>query len=308
MTPRGSGRPAPAKPGHARGAARRRWLAVHRWIGLLAGVVLAVQALSGMLLVLKRPLMKWEVGAALVELQATAVPPPPAAAWADEAAWRDSARRAYPQLRRIAGAQGPNQGFLPSDNAMVFGAVEGRRGMGIAVLDPFTAEPRGFFHFDDLWLARIVALHRSLLLPPSLGGPVGAAFGALALLSLLSGLWLWWPRGGRWRQALRWRAASHGVRRLRNWHEVIAVWLSLPLLVLTVTGIWLSVPGWFAWAGNPRTLKPIFSALHGHLLLGTAGQVVVTLAGMVLTVLCVTGMLLWWRLRPNRRSGRRAPA
>lgn len=279
------------------GASRKLWLKVHLWLALTLGLVFALLGLSGALLVLRAPLLQWEVGSAAVQLKAPAPPGMPQAA---PEAWKRAAIAAYPQLRRAMGAAAPRAGFLVSDNAMVFGPLRDRAGMGIAMVDPYTAEPRAFFVFDDLWLARAVALHRSLLLPPPLGLPLLAMSGVLLFLSLSTGAWLWWPRGSgtsRWRAVLTLRRHSLGVRRWRELHNVAAAYLFVPLLLLTLSGTWLARPGWFAWTGLGASVKPLVSALHAELMLGVAGQVIGVLAGLALPLLYVSGLVMWWRKR-----------
>lgn len=57
--------------GSAAGAGRQRarmwWLRVHRWLGVAAAVLLLLIAMSGMLLAAKKPLLRWEIGAAALE-------------------------------------------------------------------------------------------------------------------------------------------------------------------------------------------------------------------------------------------------
>lgn len=283
---------------------RKLWLQVHLWIALILGLVLALIGLSGSVLVLRAPILKWEAGAAALEL---ARAPPPGASHASPETWKSAAQAAYPQLARVIGALPPGAGFLPSDNALVFGPMRDRPGMGIAMVDPYDASARAFFVYDDLMLARIVALHRALLLPRPLAGPAVAACGIALLVSLGTGAWLWWPRGrapGRWRRALGLSRQSRGLRRWLELHNVSAAYLFAPLLVLTVTGTWLAQPGWFAALGLDKSFQPIASALHARLMLGTFGEILVFLAGLALPVLYVSGLAMWWQKRRARRNAR----
>lgn len=289
--------------------AREVWRQIHLWIALTVGFLLALLGLSGSVLVLRAPLLQWEVGAAAVQLQQ---PAPSGARYASPDTWRQAARTAYPQFTRIMGAAEPRAGFLHSDNALVFGAVQGRRGMGIAMVDPYTAAPRAFFVFDDLFLAKAVALHRSLLLPPPVGLPLLAVCGFVLLVSLVTGAWLWWPRGDQWRHwraALTYRWQSRGFRAWRDLHNVASAYLFVPLLLLTLTGIWLARPGWFSWLGAVGLgtgFKPTASALHAELMLGVVGQVITFLAGLALPLLYVSGIAMWWRKRAARRVAARS--
>lgn len=287
-------------PSSDRARARQSWRQVHLWVALTVGLVLALLGLSGSLLVLRAPLLEWEVGTAAVRLQA---PPPAGASYAAPDDWKRAASEAYPQLVRVMGAAAPRKGFLSSENALVFGPVQGRRAMGIAMVDPYTAAPRAFFVFDDLLLAKVVALHRALLLPPPIGQPLLALSGFALLISLGTGAWLWWPRSlqwARWRAALVVRRHSRGLRFWLELHNVAAAYLFLPLLLLTLTGVWLARPGWFDWLAGAG-FKPTAASLHAELMLGTAGQAIVFLAGLALPLLYVSGLVMWWRKRAARR-------
>lgn len=66
-------------------------------------------------------------------------------------------------------------------------------------------------------------------------------------VSSLTGLWLWWPVTGSVRRGFRWRRARDTET---NLHYLLGFWISLPLFVLSVTGVWISFPGVFG-GGRP---------------------------------------------------------
>lgn len=64
-----------------------------------------------------------------------------------------------------------------------------------------------------------------------------------ALVSLLSGVYLWWPRGGGWR-AVPPRRRSRGRRRWRDLHTALGLVLLVPLLAMVGTGLtWTNFAG-----------------------------------------------------------------
>lgn len=277
---------------------RELWLRLHRWLALSLGLLLALLGLSGALLELKGPILRWEVGATMLQLA-----PGEHGTRLEQDAWIKAASDAYPQLHKVFGAAPPRQGFLESDNVIVFGALKERPGTGIAMIDPYNGAPRGFFVFEDLWLAKLVALHRSLLLPQAWGSTLVLVCGLVLLGSLGSGLYLWWPGRRSWWKAASLRPCSQGTRRLREWHNLAAAWLNLPLLLIAASGAWLARPELFGWlTATPMAVKPLFSAAHGHLLLGTPGAWLAFLCGISLPLLYITGLLLWWRKRVARRA------
>jgi uncharacterized iron-regulated membrane protein len=64
------------------------------------------------------------------------------------------------------------------------------------------------------------------------------------MVSMATGLYLWWPRNRNWRTAFTIKRGTHGRRRLLDLHNVFAVYLYVPLLILAVTGVYFLRPGW----------------------------------------------------------------
>lgn len=284
-----------SKSSRRRGTLRRSWLAVHRWLGVALAILFLLLGLSGSVLALKGPVLRWEMGAAPWQM------PEQAAPMMNEEQASDSAQQALPELGRIMGVVPPHKGFFDSPNLTVFGAVEGRdRAMGVGFLDPVTGERRGFAIYDDLLIARVVALHRSLLLPLPIGGPLLAAAGLFLLISTITGLWLWWPRKADWRKALFPSSLRSGKMRMMEFHRWVGAWLAFPMLVLAGSGIWLAMPQiWMRLLGmaiqGGRGGASTMAQLHADLLLGSFGAAVVFLSGITLAALCVTGLWAWWR-------------
>ncbi|MBW5825212.1 PepSY domain-containing protein [Yersinia kristensenii] len=279
---------------------RTWWLRLHSWLALSVGLLLVLIGISGSLLMLKSPLLQWEIG------QQALIAAPRQQPYADAEQWKLSAQQHYSQLKQIMGVAPPGSGFIPATNAMVFGKLQQRAGMGIAFIDPYDAQPRGFVVFDDLWFSHIVNLHRLLLLPAQWGGPLVALSGVVLLLSLISGLVLWWPKIRALKSSLILQRRSRGTLWWRQLHNISAIYLFFPLLLVTLTGIALAQPPWFAFIANPRAVKPLLSTLHSELLLGTAGKVLVFSSGLALPVLYCSGVMMWWRKRRARRLITRA--
>ena len=112
-------------------------------------------------------------------------------------------------------------------------------------LDPHSLRlSRKYFWGEDpsTW---IYDLHYTLLLG-DLGRTLLGGVAGLLLLLLLSGLLLWWPRPGRWRGALSIKAGAVWKRRIYDWHVKPGVYTLVLMLPLTLTGLMLVVPHWFA--------------------------------------------------------------
>jgi uncharacterized iron-regulated membrane protein len=83
--------------------------------------------------------------------------------------------------------------------------------------------------------------------------PVGRAItGACNLMFLLlvcSGPIIWWPKQWTWMnlsKIVAFRGGLSGRARDWNWHNVIGIWCFMPLLLVVVTGVVMSYP----WANN----------------------------------------------------------
>ena len=59
------------------------------------------------------------------------------------------------------------------------------------------------------------------------------------LILSLTGIWLWWPRRASVLSGLRWRRAPHTST---NLHHSLGFWISIPLAIVSLTGIYLSFP------------------------------------------------------------------
>ena len=60
------------------------------------------------------------------------------------------------------------------------------------------------------------------------------------LILSLTGIWLWWPRNGGFLRGLRWRRVGRALS--FNLHHLLGFWISIPLAVVSVTGIYLGFP------------------------------------------------------------------
>lgn len=249
---------------------RKNWLRLHFWPGIIIGFFISLLGMSGAVLLLKKPVLEWEIGKAVLY----APPVTGTSAFLLPEIWRQNAQVAYPELTRVMGEAAPGSGFIPATNAMVFGSVSGSDKLGIAFIDPVNGKPKGFIVFDDLIFSKIVSLHRSLLLPPVSGGWLVSLCGIILVLSVISGIILWWPRRG-WRQVMSalflFRPGLQGAAKWRQWHYFFAVYFSLPLLLIAVTGIFLARPDILSVIPE---YKSLIAQLHRDIGIGIPGIII----------------------------------
>ena len=220
-----------------RGAARRRWLLVHRWLALGLGVVLALQALVGTALLVARPLDR-RAHPELFGAPTHAALGPGRLEQVREALVHEWGAATWLTLRP---PREPGESLW----AMVHGAWD-----GTVYFDPATGaelgrrgEHEGVFNLLFEW-------HSSLLLGDAGKALLaGLALGYLVLLA--SGFVLWWPR--RWRRALHVERRQSLQRLVFDLHRVGGALLGLLIGVLIASGAYM------AW----RPLSALLSAAAG---------------------------------------------
>ena len=78
----------------------------------------------------------------------------------------------------------------------------------------FRASLFGFLH----------VFHENLTIPEYSGRQIVGWAGVGMLILSLTGIWLWWPRGGDFLRGLRWRRSSLFTF---NLHHLLGFWISL---------------------------------------------------------------------------------
>lgn len=227
---------------------RALWTSVHKWLGLALGLIVAIIGVTGSILVFYQELDEWlnpalyyvsppHEGAtyrSLDEIYAAAGAAAPKGAVAGFTA--------YPRHADVAfeiDFTRPREGSLVSDFWQVF-------------VDPYTAKVIGRrdVRTGDQWIARafipfVFDLHLSLLMPFKQGQVVVGIIAVLAVASILSGLYLWWPSKGKWKRALGLRLRAGGKRLVFDLHQVFGIYPWIVLLAVLVSGIYFNLPAQF---------------------------------------------------------------
>lgn len=215
--------------------ARRVWLQIHKVLGLALGLWFLLMGVTGSLLVYYRGL-EAQLDARLREQPGVTAP-------AKIAEVHRTLVAAHPQRGTGWRIEVPPRPGEPV-TARFLKPVETQGAYFaplLATTDPsgrtlvanrFWGETPGTWIYD---------LHFSLL-----GGELGVkvvGWGGVALAaSLVSGLVIWWPARGRWRQALRLRGGVSTVRRVYDLHTVFGALGAVLLLILALTGSALALP------------------------------------------------------------------
>jgi uncharacterized iron-regulated membrane protein len=195
----------------------------HRWIGLLIALPVAIQGLTGALLALTPILPSSHV--------AQTGPQQPIAS----------------QVRVVRDMTDPNARIVqyiapePSSPARIRMVFTGGSSSTIAV-DPVTLAVFDEGIGPSAITSWIRSLHVSFLAPDYGGRSIGGWFGIGLVLLTVSGIPIWWPRSGRWREALTPAPRATGAQFHLRLHRATGGWIVLILMFLAVTGVMLAFP------------------------------------------------------------------
>lgn len=213
---------------------RKIFFWMHLAAGCLAGIVILMMCVTGIMLAWKRQVLEWsDRGFRHAPAQVRMAP---------EAL-----------LAKVAAARhaSPTSLVLRSDPAAP-ATVEFGRDASVYV-NPETGEMlgegsrtlRAFFRGAEDWHRWLAVSAESRSTARGVTGACNLAFLGL----LLSGFYLWLPK--KWnrqnlRPAIWFRRGKNGRARDWNWHNTIGIWCLAPLLVIVITGVVMSYP----WANN----------------------------------------------------------
>ncbi|WGS83842.1 PepSY-associated TM helix domain-containing protein [Methylomonas sp. UP202] len=227
-------------------ARRKRWLAFHLYLGLSAGLLLAVVGLTGGILVFYQELQE----ILNPELSVVSLP-------------AEGRRNLRPLDDIVAAAENAKPAgshffkvYYPrkADIAYKFlyfvrEQTPSGKGDGYYIfVDPYTARVQGLqlWHPKDRYWGRplvsfIMQLHWCLLMGKS-GGTIVAILGAFSIISVLTGLIVWWPLTGKFRQALTFKANAGSVRFNFDLHKTAGFYSGIALLPVLFSGIYMTLP------------------------------------------------------------------
>lgn len=210
----------------------------HLVTGTLAGIVILIMSVTGVLLAYERQIHDW------ADTSAFAIAPPA------EGAQRLSLEALLVKARD-AQAESPGRITVPkASNAPV--AVDFEKSPTL-YLDPYTGAVLGhgserveaFFEFVESWHRWLGASGPNRTVGRAITGACNLGF----LFLVASGIYLWWPRtwsAKMFRNVMWFRRGLSGKARDFNWHNVIGFWVFLPLFLVVLSGVVISYP----WAGN----------------------------------------------------------
>lgn len=239
--------------------ARRLWLSIHLYIGLVAGGVFVVVGLSGSLLAFRVEIDEWLNRDLLAPTRYT------------PESGRASVDRIVETSRAVA-PPGATPFFVhfPKGAGGYFDVIYGTHGEGAhqniyqIVIDPSDVHVIGRRliishdnHFAEPFTLFLMHLHYTLLL-----GEAGATFvgfvGMFLFVSLATGVYLWLPRNGKWRQAFAIKRGASAERLTLDLHKTTGVYALGVLLVVIFSGVYL------IFGSQVQAFVGVFSPVGAH--------------------------------------------
>lgn len=207
---------------------RRLLYQFHLYLGLFAGAVFVVLGVTGSLLIFDHAIDE-TLDPALFTAQSPG-PPVPVQDMLDAAAGaRPEAAPFRIIMPRHERGVAVVWSTLPEDEYLV------------TYVDPGSGEVLGSQVWGDSLMTFIYKLHFSLLLDHEGEAAVGV-IGLLMLISIGTGLVLWWPGLGRMLQAFKIRLPARGYRLHFELHKASGFYTAILLFVIVFSGIYLVFP------------------------------------------------------------------
>lgn len=274
---------------------RRALFQVHLWMGIAFGLYVVVISVSGSAVVLRPQFSQWFVHSRVE----------PAGEALTDAALEERAAQVYAGYELVSAAPSPAPGR----------AVYVVLNRGGEEYSRFFDQYRGVDLGDTFpWPVRamewLTSLHDDLLLGRR-GRIINGIGGALFLVMVLSGLFIWWQGARRWKEGLVIRRTSP---RGLNWqlHSFLGFWSLLLMFAWGLTAVYFAFPAPFDWLidtmdgdledfERPEGWLLFLIKLHFGRFGNLWGRVAWTIIGLLPAVMFVTGFILWWR-RVVRRT------
>ncbi|WP_417760173.1 PepSY domain-containing protein [Shewanella sp.] len=198
---------------------------VHQWLGLASAAVLLVVGLTGGLLAFEDQIVgAWPTPKVTPQAQIMA-----------PAQLLSALNLPDKQLERIYLEQAPDE---PARALYRDGKTKQREWR---TFNPYTGEILGPRPAISEFFGDVMALHRWLLMPNSIGSLFTGTAAVMAIIFLIAGIIRRAP--DNWRNVkdwLVWKKGSSGRHLLWQWHALLGTWLFVPIFIMAITGPWFA--------------------------------------------------------------------
>ena len=218
-------------------------LKLHLYITLWMGAFLVIAGLTGSLLVYGHELDEW-LNPELMRIEENTGQPRPFAeliAAANQVSLIKSSP-AHLQLPQHSDAALIVRYQVP----MAHGA--GHKGMNHhfyeVMVNPYTGQVLGGRDRDDALMTTILRLHYQLLAGDT-GKLIMGIMGLLTLVLTLSGIYLWWPKFSKLKQAFTIKRNASFTRFNFDLHKISGIYTAMVLFVVSLSGVYFNFPDQF---------------------------------------------------------------
>jgi uncharacterized iron-regulated membrane protein len=209
----------------------------HLIAGAIAGVVILIMSVTGVLLTYERQMIAWS------DSHLRSAPPAPGTPRMPIEALLGTVRRDHPEIAPTAVTIGS-----AADAAAVLAGAAGTR-----YVDAYSGQLLGTGSTGmRAFMSELRAWHRWLAMEGD-GRPFARAITGwsnfLFLFIVVSGFYLWFPRKWTWqhlRPVTLFKGGLRGKARDFNWHNVIGMWSAVPLFIVVLSAVPIS----FRWASD----------------------------------------------------------
>lgn len=227
-------------------ARRKLWLEVHLCLGLVAGAALVIFGITGSILVFHLEIDE------LLNPKLLTVPPQPGG----QAAYRPledifaAGIRAMPAEAKLIFAHYPrNDAAAFRLRFRVPALPEGESENWEVAVDPYTAKATGLrlmkradSAFPRTFIGFVFELHYAFFLGERIGYALVGILGAVLIISVLTGLIVWWPLTGKWLQALTIKRRASAERVNFDLHKTFGFYTTLIMIPVLFSGVYMNLP------------------------------------------------------------------
>jgi uncharacterized iron-regulated membrane protein len=241
---------------------RKRWLTVHLYLGIGAGIILGIAGVTGSILTFYLEIDDWlNRHRQWVEIDARGVsayrPVGDMIAAADRAARPDEHRNGfrYPRTEGIAAYVSYVRRDSTTQEDVAYTTI---------YVNPWTAQVTGTKSYPagaglpEDFIDFIAVLHYRLLLGWGTGDVIVGIAAMGSFTSVLTGIYLWWPRKGQWKKALIIKRNTSSQRRNYDIHKWAGLITMPVMLAVLLSGIYFNFHAPFT------TLVKAFSPTTEH--------------------------------------------
>ena len=224
---------------------RKIWLDIHLWLGLILGFFLAVFGLTGSILVFHAEINEWLNPAMMmvgVPTDGVDYQPMNAIVNAAKAAVPDNAVNTFATYPRN------EEAAFKFDYSVPLEKNEVKENWQVYV-NPYTAQVTGKRlmsasdnPFPFTFIGFVFELHYALFLGEDPGYLIVGAMGVFLIISVLTGLVVWWPLTGKWWKALTIKFKASSERLNFDLHKAFGFYSAIVLIPVLFSGVYMDVP------------------------------------------------------------------